>query len=52
MTGMMQDHHFLQLSHLEHLFAELLCHREEVLSGMRISFLKASVSPSSLGVFL
>ena len=42
MTGMMQDHHLLQLWITWDIYLrELLCHREEVLSGMRISFLKA-----------
>ena len=37
MTGMMQDHHLLQLGVTWDIYLrELLCHREEVLSGMRI----------------
>ena len=50
----MQDH-FLQLGVTWDTFylRELLCHREEVLSVMRIVFFwKRSVSLSSLGVFL
>ena len=36
MTGMMQDHHLLQLRVTWDIYLrELLCHREEVLSGMR-----------------
>ena len=37
MTGMMQDNHLLQLGVTWDIYLrELLCHREEVLSGMRI----------------
>ena len=59
-TGMMQDHHlpyydFELLGVTWNIYLrELLCHREEVLSGLRIFvlFWKRSVSPSSPGVFL
>ena len=54
-TGMMQDHHFLQLGATWDTFylRELLCRREEVLSVPRISsFWKRSVSLRFLGVFL
>ena len=39
-TGMMQDHRLLGVTWDIYL-RKLLCHREEVLSGMRISLLKA-----------
>ena len=44
MTRMMQDHHLLQLGVTWDIYLrELLCHREEVLSGMRIYFSESVV---------
>ena len=53
-TGMMQDNHLLQHGVTWDIYLrELLCHREEVLSGMRIFFSESVVFHLAcfLGVF-
>ena len=53
-TGMMQDNHFIQLVATWDTFylRELLCRREEVLSGPRIVFSESVVFHLVSGVFL